>query len=173
MPTDPQHLLPAGKRTSSPILIAIAAFIIGILAASAWFFELRLEKMKDQATDTASSTTSSATIQDSSHGAVAVHDQQAGDSVLIDSVDVPAPGVWIAVAEIRGSDLGNILGAARALGPADNTFVPLLRATIPGKEYAVVLYRDNGDGSFDHTSDSVYVDFASGERVVAPFKTNP
>jgi hypothetical protein len=92
-------------------------------------------------------------------------------AVAVDAVNVPAPGAWAAVEELQNGDLGNILGAARVVAPAANLTVPLLRATAPGNTYAVVLYRDNGDGTFDAKTDSVYVDFDSGERVVALFRT--
>ena len=106
-------------------------------------------------------------------GAVSVADQKAGNSVMVESVTVPPPGVWVAVRDVVGTDLGNVLGAARVTGPQTNVAIPLLRATVTGMQYAVELYRDSGDMSFDVAGDSVYVDLDSGERVVAYFKTTP
>jgi hypothetical protein len=55
--------------------------------------------------------------------------------------------------------------------PVENLEINLLRETLPGHPYAVVLYRDDGDDLFDHEADSVYVDFDTGEPVVSPFNT--
>lgn len=104
-------------------------------------------------------------------GAIAVSNQPAGDTVTIDSVTVPPPGVWVAVREVDGGDLGNVLGAARAGGPRSSLSISLLRSTIAGRSYAVELYRDDNDGPFDLASDSVYVDFTTGAPVVAYFTT--
>lgn len=104
-------------------------------------------------------------------GAVSVHDQSAGNEVAVESVTVPPPGVWVAVREVNGSTLGNVLGAVLERGPRANVVVPLLRATEPGRRYAIELYRDDGNGSFDLGTDSVYVDFTTGERVIAYFTT--
>ncbi len=103
-------------------------------------------------------------------GAVAVSDQRAGDSVVVDSVTVEPPGVWVAVAELEADgSLGNVLGAELARGPRSNLTVSLLRSTLPTHRYAVVLYRDNGNGTFTLGEDSVYIDFNTGGRVIAPF----
>lgn len=104
-------------------------------------------------------------------GAISVTNQPAGDTVLIESVTVAPPGVWVAIRETNGESLGNILGAARVQGPRTEVSVPLLRATLPGLVYAAELYRDDGDGRFDLASDSVYIDFDTGSRVVARFIT--
>ena len=98
-------------------------------------------------------------------------DQAAGSAVIVDSVTVPPPGVWVAVRETGGDTLGNVLGAMRVGGPRMNVSVPLLRATEPGHTYAVQLYRDDNNGLFDPTLNSVYVDFTTDARVVVYFKT--
>ncbi len=104
-------------------------------------------------------------------GSVSVGEQDAGMTVVVDSVTVPPPGVWVAVHEVQGAMLGNILGAARARGPVSHLSVPLLRATTPMQSYAIVLYRDDGDDLFELGEDSVYVDFETSKPVVAPFAT--
>lgn len=105
-------------------------------------------------------------------GAISVTDQPAGTEVVIESVTVPPPGVWVAVREVSGRDLGNVLGAIRVNGPQSAFSVPLLRATEPGLSYAVELYRDDGDGAFNLATDSVYVDFSTGAPVIAYFATS-
>lgn len=120
---------------------------------------------------TAASTTTSSLPPDS--GDVAVADQAAGQSVAIESVTVRPPGVWVAVEEVNeDGSLGNVLGAALVGHPASGISVPLLRPTLAGQEYAVVLYRDDGNGQFDLANDSLYVDFDTGQRVEELFRTH-
>lgn len=117
--------------------------------------------------------TSTSPINATASGAVSVFDQGAGSNVLIASVTVPPPGVWVAVRETNSAgELGNVLGAARARGPISNLVVELLRPTEPGRMYAAELYRAEGSDAFDPNVESVYVDFDSGQRVVAFFTTN-
>jgi hypothetical protein len=107
-------------------------------------------------------------------GDVAVSNQPAGVSVLVDSVTVPPPGVWVAVQDVNeDGTLGNVLGAALVGHPESNVSVALLRNTLPGQKYAVVLYRDDGDGQFELGSDSLYVDFDTGQPAEELFKTDP
>ncbi|HET9641498.1 MAG TPA: hypothetical protein VFP46_01450 [Candidatus Paceibacterota bacterium] len=101
---------------------------------------------------------------------ILVADQAAGSAVSVNSVDAAA-GVWVAVREMRGRELGNVLGAVRIGGPRENLLIPLLRSTEPGRTYAVMLYRDDAELPFDPSRMSVYVDFDSGSRVVAYFNT--
>jgi hypothetical protein len=153
----------------NPWVAGLVGFILGALAASAWFVEGSLSSAAKapEPADTAATTS----VATPSSGIVSVADQPAGDAVLVDSVAVENAPIWVAVEEIKDRQLGNVLGAAYADGPSTNVSVPLLRATAPGTTYAIVLYRDNGDRSFDLASDSVYVDLGTGERVVALFKT--
>ena len=151
-----------------PFLIGLA---LGALAASAWFLGETVFITTEPASETTASSTPLATPADKS-GTLAVSNQPAGMTVVVDTETVPPPGVWVAVRDVNtDGTLGNILGAARAHGPVANFSIPLLRATVPGTQYAVILYRENGDGVFDPPEDSVYVDFDSGSRVVQYFTT--
>ncbi|MDP2650022.1 MAG: hypothetical protein Q8P16_00460 [bacterium] len=149
----------------------VAGIMFGALLAGAWFFggnsvsipSLPLASSPVTATSTAHA------IQES--GAVSVTDQPAGDTVIVESVTVPPPGVWIAVREMNGGNLGNVLGAVRVNGPRSSIIISLLRATEAGRSYAVELYRDDGNGAFDHAANSVYVDFITGAPVIAYFTT--
>ncbi len=96
--------------------------------------------------------------------------QSAGARVLVESVTVPPPGVWVAVREVSGKDLGNVLGAQKVNGPRTNVSVPLLRSTEAGNRYAVEVYRDDGDGIFNAATDSVYVDLDTGLPAVSYFE---
>ena len=149
----------------------VAGIMFGALLAGAWFFggysvsfpSLPLTSSPITATSTAP------TAQESS--AVSITAQRAGDVVIVESVTVPPPGVWIAVREMNGNNLGNVLGAERVNGPRSSISISLLRATEAGRSYAVELYRDDGNGSFDPAINSVYVDFITGAPVIAYFTT--
>ena len=149
----------------------VAGAILGALLLTAWFYSSPVSS-DGSGTPTAQATATSSIPAGTPSGVVAISNQSAGATVTVDSVTVPPPGVWVAVREVlNGNQLGNVLGAARVGGPRTNITVPLLRATIPGETYAVELYRDNGDNAFDLSTDSVYVDFDTGSRVVAYFQT--
>ncbi|HQT82582.1 MAG TPA: hypothetical protein PLW99_00280, partial [Candidatus Paceibacterota bacterium] len=123
----------------------VAGVMLGVLLTGAWF--LGGAASLTSPPSSALATTTPPVLSGSN--AVSVADQPAGDAVTIESVTVPPPGVWVAVREMLGNDLGNVLGAARASGPRSNFVVPLLRGTEPGRTYAIELYRDDDNGAFD------------------------
>jgi hypothetical protein len=103
---------------------------------------------------------------------LSVLDQAAGATTTVAWVNVPPPGVWVAIEDVNeDGSLGNVLGAQFVGGPRSDVAVSLLRATVPGESYAAVLYRDDGDGAFEPGADSVYVDFDTGEPAEAVFRT--
>ncbi len=176
MNPDPQHLLASGTSANAGarkhvLLIGAIAFVFGIAIATLWFTGIDLHIQKD--TEETSTTTTSGFTKNTIDDVLAVRDQPAGARVLVDSVSIPTPGVWVVIVEMRGDDLGNILGAARALGPVADLSVDLQRATVSGDSYAVVLYREDGDGEFNYQKDSVYIDWNSEKRVVALFNATP
>lgn len=88
-----------------------------------------------------------------SDAAVLVIDQAAGNMVTVASVETDV-STWVAVREMKGGMMGNILGAARVdAGASNNVVVNLLRPTMAGGDYSVVLFADNGDKMFDHKMD--------------------
>lgn len=98
-------------------------------------------------------------------GKVEVSGQKAGTSVALTSATYPIAEGWIGVRDYENGRLGSILGVARfsesqGLVPATIT---LQRATTVGKEYAVVVFSDNGDRAFnlaeDVQVDSVFATF--------------
>ena len=148
----------------------VLGIMSGVLLTGVWFlggdeapFLLSQSSLPHLATSTASAALKS--------GAISVNNQPAGDTVAIESVTVPPPGVWVAVREVSGDELGNVLGAVRVSNPKSNLTVPLLRSTEPDRTYAVELYRDDDGGNFDPAVNSVYVDFDTGSRVVSYFMT--
>lgn len=87
---------------------------------------------------------------------VTVTGQPAGYAVIVDHVELSATS-WIAVRELdETGGLANILGASRRdSGSHERVVVDLLRPTEPDHEYAVVFYADDGDTTFDPTSDTL------------------
>ncbi len=146
----------------------VAGIMFGTLLAGAWFFGGNAVFVPEQ--PPVNLTAAPESLAQGS-GAVSVADQPSGNMVVVESVTVPPPGVWIAVREMHGSTLGNVLGAARVNGPRSTISIPLLRATEPDRPYAVELYRDDGTAVFDLSTLSVYVDFDTGARVISYFKT--
>lgn len=140
--------------------------MLGLLLAGAWF----LGNGSALPSLTTPSVTSGVPGTKAS-GAVSVVDQKAGETVIVELVTAPLPSLWITVREVSGDTLGNVLGAARVSGPQSNIEISLLRATEPGRSYAIELYRDDSDGAFDVTTNSVYVDFDTGASVIARFST--
>jgi len=89
-------------------------------------------------------------------GSITVSNQEAGNVVMIDSLLLPTTDGWVVIRDYENGTSGNILGAARygvdeGLLPSS---VKLLRATEAGKSYQAVFFTDNGDRSFNTTTDS-------------------
>lgn len=158
--------LTARKRTH-PGLFALGGFIVGILVMLLWNIEGNLALL---GVDTEPIHTASTTNGFPPNNLIKVSSQPSGASVSVASVN--AVGAWAAVHELRGTTLGNVLGAARVLSESALS-ISLLRNTEPDKNYAIVQYRDDGDGEFTLGNDSVFVDYDTGERVVGPFSTTP
>lgn len=147
----------------------IIGLMLGIILTGVWFFKGNQIVLPLSFESAPPEVKKSSALPKS--GAISVADQSAGSEVVVESVTVPPPGVWVAVREVHGDSLGNILGALRVNGPRSSITVPLLRATEPENTYAVQLYRDDGTASFDPSALSVYVDFDTGARVVSYFNT--
>ena len=150
----------------------VAGVMLGALLTGAWFFgkdSVLVPFLSSSFNISTVATSSTPSLEEST--AVSVTDQISGEEVLVESVTVPPPGVWVAVREMNGNNLGNVLGALRVDGPRSFISIPLLRATVSGRSYAVELYRDDGNGVFDTTTNSVYVDFNTGAPVIAYFMT--
>lgn len=146
----------------------VAGFMLGALFVGAWFVGGNPSFMQFPSSYPAAITTIPTPEKS---GAVSVVDQPSGDSVIVESITVPPPGVWVAIREVVGDELGNVLGAARIDGPRSAVSISLLRATEPNRSYAVELYRDDNAEAFDPSINSVYVDFDTGARVVVYFLT--
>ncbi len=148
----------------------VIGIFFGILLSSAWFIG-GISVLAPTISTSIATSTDSVTQQIQNSGAVSVANQPSGDSVTVESITVPPPGVWVAVREINGNELGNVLGAARVNGPRSTISISLLRATKSNSTYAVELYRDDANGEFDPAKNSVYVDFNTGEPAISYFVT--
>jgi len=101
----------------------------------------------------ATGTTSGAETSVPSENGLMVEDQAAGGSVEIASLDTKEV-IWVAVREDKDGALGNILGAQKIfVGEGQKVTVELLRPTVSGNTYRVVLYRDIGTPAFNHKED--------------------
>lgn len=88
-------------------------------------------------------------------GKISVPDQEASMSIKLDSATYPVSEGWIGVREYSDEQLGYILGVVRfsesqGLVPSE---IVLQRATTPGRDYAVVIYTENGDFKFNLAED--------------------
>jgi len=100
-------------------------------------------------------------------GDVVVNNQPAGSIVSLASATYPVSEGWIGVRDYQAGQLAGLLGVVRfsesqGLVPSG---VILQRPTEAGKEYAVVVYTDNGDRQFnladDIQLDSVFATFTA------------
>ena len=84
-----------------------------------------------------------------------VKDQPAGGRVEIGSLDTKEI-IWVAIREVNDGKAGNILGAQKVfVGDGQKVTVELLRPTVSGGTYKVVLYRDIGAPAFNYREDVV------------------
>ncbi|PJC56219.1 hypothetical protein CO026_01545 [Candidatus Kaiserbacteria bacterium CG_4_9_14_0_2_um_filter_41_32] len=89
-------------------------------------------------------------------GSVKVADDQvAGSRVALASATFPIKEGWIGVRDYDNGNLGGLLGVVRfseeqGLVP---TSIILQRATVAGKNYAIVFYTENGDREFSLAND--------------------
>jgi hypothetical protein len=136
----------------------IAGAVIIILVLGAWF--IGRTQTKTPADDAASNSGISAegtkgvsaTPSVRARGeSVTVGDQPAGSLVRITSVTLPQIG-WVAIRD----NTGRVLGAGRFdTGTSESVDVELLRNTVAGEKYQVLLYADDGDMLYDLHKDSL------------------
>ncbi|KND51939.1 MAG: hypothetical protein ABA06_01615 [Parcubacteria bacterium C7867-001] len=166
------QLMKVESKKRNPFFWGVLGFIVGIGAAGIWLLGNYIPEFSLPDTDSTASTTMTPDGElPPASNLISVEDQNAGTEVIVQKLDVPSPGVWAAVQERNGGKLGNVLGAARVTAPDTGVAIPLLRATEPAHSYAVVLYRNDNGGDFAFDKNSVYVDYDTGDRVVAPFST--
>ena len=107
-------------------------------------------------------------VSEESQSAILVRDQGAGSVVTVASVETDA-SVWVVVREDNNGVLGNILGASRIeSGASNNIVVNLLRPTLSGKTYQIVLFKDDGNKLFDYKVDVPLT--SNGVLISKPFR---
>ena len=88
-------------------------------------------------------------------GNIVVSDQPATNSIEMDSATYPVSEGWVGVRDYQDGQLGRILGVMRfsesqGLIPES---IELLTPTVAGREYAVVVFTEDGDFDFNLAAD--------------------
>ena len=154
--------------------VFVAGFVVGMLFIYIWS-HIFTPKVEAPAIDTITeevqdTKTGEGTTTGTTTTPITVTDQTAGDVVRVAVANMPKLG-WLAVHEIKDGVIANALGASlRDKGEQKDINIYLLRPTVKGGEYAVVLYDDNGDRQFSLTSDSVAT-MPDGSFIMSKFKT--
>lgn len=172
-------------KYSVPFVLGVA---IGALVVGAWFvlYPEHAEAPTDTAADMpAVPVAGTRPAEESTHfsgdpesftqagNAVSVRDQQAGNTIVVDSASLAQDG-WIVVhEEILDGVIGNALGATRKdAGTYTAVSIELLRPTVAGKHYWVTVYADNGDKIFSLKDDTPLFG-TTGELLLAGFTATP
>ncbi len=143
-------------------IAVVAGLIIGDLIGIALF------KANKTAEDDSSASAVTVVATTTSPFLAKVSDQPAGQTVFVSEMETSATSTWVAVREGNGDLLGRILGARRVDSTsATNVTIELLRPTEAHVMYAVVMYEDDGDGKFDHLTDTLVEE--GGSVVSFPF----
>lgn len=181
---------PVGQKYVS---IAIIAFLLGFGAAALWFGDgttgkgginatsttatssvTSIEDDSDEPSDTGSGFTSVVSIpidttpvSVNTTQAIVVENQKSGIKVSVASVTLSEPA-WLAVTEMVEGGV-RILGAQLFdKGVTTNKDIELLRGTLAGRPYEVVIRTDNGDRAFDPKLDKPILN-ANGMPLSASF----
>ena len=165
----------------------IVAFVVGLLIGGmlVWAFSGSPSEAPkddhDEQEETSTETTSESDSTDETtatteteapklsvgDGKIVVKDQPASSAIVLDSATYPVGEGWVGVREFNNEQLGYILGVVRfsesqGLVPSEIT---LQRSTTAGRQYAVVVYTENGDFDFnlanDVQIDTVYSTFTA------------
>jgi hypothetical protein len=89
-------------------------------------------------------------------GDIVVNNQPAGTSIALERATYPVSEGWVGVREFNNEQLGFILGVVRfseskGLVPQE---IILQRPTTPGRNYAVVVFTEDGDFDFNLANDA-------------------
>lgn len=155
----------------------IVAFVVGLLIGGmlVWAFsgpsseapsqtdsddEKEMVENTDTKTDNTTSDDEEVTIPlptlSVGDGNIVVNNQPAGTAVALQSATYPVGEGWVGVREFNNEQLGYILGVVRF--SASQGLVPeeivLQRSTTPGREYAIVVFTEDGDFDFNLAADA-------------------
>lgn len=147
--------LPTSASDTAAAVLESASTGTAVLDASAKE-ETKVNAKKETAGDAKAAVTGVPSVNTSvtspSALTLKVADQLAGDSVFVSVTGVVEP-VWVAVREMKDGKVGNILGAHKVFTGENNSAIELLRPTVAGATYTVVLYKDIGDPAFNYRED--------------------
>ena len=160
----------------------LVAFVVGLLIGGmlVWAFSgpSKTTPKDEQKTDEVTASTTDKNPDEASkgntpaklnvgEGKIVVEDQAATKFIEMKSAEYPVEEGWIGVRQYDNDKLGYILGVNRF--SAEQGLVPekieLLYATTPGKKYAVVIFKEDGDRKFnlggDVQLDTIYSTFTA------------
>ena len=122
--------------------------------------EETIKETDEEASDTENGNTDEQPVEEApaleiGEGSIDVKDQPASSKVALDGAVYPVNEGWVGVREYNDGNLGWILGAVRFSESASivPTAVTLQRPTTAGKEYAIVIFTEDGDAGFNLATD--------------------
>ncbi len=170
----------------------IVSFVVGLLIGGllVWAFssptpseapdkqEQKEEKAEESKTEESTSTEESKASDANTNnteevvlpvgeGKITVGDQAASAAITLEGATYPIAEGWVGVRDYSNGQLGGLLGVVRfsetqGLVPAE---IVLQRSTVAGNEYAVVVFKENGDREFNLAEDAqiseVYATFTA------------
>ena len=145
----------------------LVAFVVGLLIGGMLVWAFSGPSDKKEATkemETEKTETVKATDEKNEDGTpklsvgegnIVVKDQAASKSIVMDTATYPVAEGWVGVREYTDDKLGYILGVNRfsesqGLIPEN---IELVVSTTPGKKYAIVVYKEDGDFDFNLAGD--------------------
>ncbi len=146
----------------------LVAFVVGLLIGGmlVWAFSGPSDKkeatdeMETEKTETVDATTDEKNEDGTpklsvGEGNIVVKDQPASKAIVMENATYPVSEGWVGVREYTDDKLGYILGVNRfsesqGLIPEN---IELVVATTPGKKYAIVVYKEDGDFDFNLAGD--------------------
>jgi hypothetical protein len=164
----------AQKQESQKTVIS---FIFGLLIGGllVWAFvgghSEAPSKVDDKQTDKTASSTSTSTPDikieaaastktpakiEVGEGKVTIAEAKAGSEVKLGAVTYPITNGWIGIRDYNDGKLGWILGVTRFSSDLGITpdAIPLVTPMKSGREYAVVIFKEAGDPSFNPATDA-------------------
>ena len=146
----------------------LVVFVVGLLIGGMLVWAFSGPSDKKEATkemETEKTETVEATVDEKNadgtpklsvgEGNIVVKDQAASKSIVMDTATYPVAEGWVGVREYTDDKLGYILGVNRfsesqGLIPEN---IELVVSTTPGKKYAIVVYKEDGDFDFNLAGD--------------------
>src|SRR3989344_1020863 len=147
------------------LIAALIGFLIGASAVLVWDVSRSKTVVRDTGESTSNDKMTEPVVEEEKMAPILLgakdridaDDQTAGSLVNILTIQLERAG-WVAVHEDNNGKLGNVLGAAWFPSGTSRGGVELLRDTMAGNTYHVVLYNDNDNKIFELGTDALIVD---------------